>query len=182
MITAYNTKNCPPPKIVTYRNNKKVDREEFLNDEGISLWQILPSEYSALEAVFIEVLKKHAPLKVQVTQIFEIFYYLPNSLLFISNDRVESNILKNYISNGYFYSFKKSAVDASSISIKRARHTEKTGITYTGNRSGWHHQIVRIGFVLPLVATQIGNTSQLQCLTGEICLSYNRTCSTQGKQ
>ena len=59
-------------------------------------------------------------LKVQVTPIFEIFYYLHNLLLFISNDRAESNILKNYISNGSFYQFKNSAVDASSFSIKRA--------------------------------------------------------------
>ena len=37
-------------------------------------------------------------------------------------------------------------------------------------------------FVLPLVATQIGNMSQLQRLTVKICLSYRRKCSTQGKQ
>ena len=44
--------------------------------------------------------------KVQVTQIFEIFYYLYNLLLFISNHRAESNIRRNYISNGCFINLK----------------------------------------------------------------------------
>ena len=52
-----------PPKIVTYRDYKKFCAEEFVNDLEIGLRQILPTEYSALEAVLTEVLKKHAPQK-----------------------------------------------------------------------------------------------------------------------
>ena len=65
-----------------------------------------------------EELASFALLKVQVIQISEIFYYLPNLLLFISNDWAESNIRRNYISNAYFYRFKKSAADPSSFSNK----------------------------------------------------------------
>ena len=39
-------------------------------------------------------LKSTACLKVQVTQIFEVFYYLHNLLLFIFNDLAEANIFK----------------------------------------------------------------------------------------
>ena len=53
--------NCPP-KLLKYRDYK----EEFQNDLEIGLRQILPAEYSALEAVLAEVLKKHAPLKQRI--------------------------------------------------------------------------------------------------------------------
>ena len=71
-----------------------------------------------LDSNFIDV---NAVVKVQVTLIFEIFYYLHNLLLFIFNDLAEANTFKNFISNGYFYRFKRSPVDESSFSIKSAR-------------------------------------------------------------
>ena len=82
----------------------RINKKNFC---GLQSLNIVSKRSTKLE-LNAHVLKNKSPLqllKVQVTQKFNSFYYLHNLFQFISNDLAESNILKNYLFNGYFIDF-----------------------------------------------------------------------------
>ena len=123
---------------------------------------------------------------MQVTQISKISCYLHNVLLFISNDRLRSTLSKIPIRMAIFFNLKSSRfmhprfhsstrANFHDVILRRQeQHTQAKSLRMASYKN--------IRFVLSPVATQIGNTNQIQRLTVEICLSYSRTCSSQCEQ